>query len=280
MSEFLVALGESRFHLELSEDCAALLPAFYPAAQATGALEAPLAEHAMAIETLDASLVGTWTEASSGRAVEKRFSGPEAAMFALEEAIELLVIADATNNLALHGGAVRTGPSACLILGDSNSGKSSTIFQLVELGAGFLCEEIALCDTRTWTAVPYPQSLALTEALLEEFASSFGITGRRHPLVPPIVRYVPHQLPGQGDETSPVNRILLPRFRQGAPTSVSDLAPDQALTEVLGYSFQPNADAETHFDRMIALVERVQTFRLVYSSAAAARAALTELFEL
>lgn len=201
-------------------------------------------------------------------------------MLVLEEAIERKVIADAKRLLALHGGAVATPVGACLLLGDSDSGKSSTTFQLLELGAGFLCEEISLCEPETWQVVPYPQTLTLSDSLLSEFTADLEPRGQLHRLLPGIVRYRPDQLPDVGDRSEPIERVLLPRFRAGVPTNLDPLSPDSALTEVLGYAFPPNVDTEVQFDRMIALLERVETLRFTYSSASTARAALAELFGL
>ena len=199
-------------------------------------------------------------------------------MLALEEEIERLVIAEVDNLIALHGGAVSTPDGACLMLGNSKSGKSSTTFQLAELGHLCLCEEITLCEPSSWQVVAYPQTLSLSEALITDFEASFPIRGRLHRIVTPVVRYEALQSADALTSAGPVTRILLPRFQPGAATRFHSIAAEEALPEVLGYSFPPNVETEAQFDRMIDLLDKVETTRFVYSSAAAARAALADLF--
>ncbi|MCP4203164.1 MAG: hypothetical protein GY769_14675 [bacterium] len=274
MKHFTLTLGESRFVLSLDRACAELLPALYPTARS--AEDSQNAEgHYLRLRRTDQ---GFEIETVASSAVRRRLTHPALAVLALEEEIERTVIAEADRHVTLHGGAVSTPAGACLMLGNSDSGKSSTTFQLAELGHPVLCEEITLCDPASWRVFPYPQTLSLSESLIAEFTANFPVHGRLHRLVPPVVRYEPCRFGNDAAPTDRATRILLPRFQVQADTRFESIRAEDALPEVLGYSFPPNVETETQFDRMIELLERVEIARFVYSSAAAARAALSELF--
>lgn len=282
MSAHHLELGESRFLLELVPDCADLLPDVFPGAVEAGEDAAP-PRHRVSVTGGGADFEVRWSSAEDGLVETRRLQSAEAAMLVLQEAVERWVIAEASKFMALHGGAVSTRAGACLILGNSGSGKSSTTFQLLELGARFLCEEITLCDPESWRVHPYLQTLSLSTPLFDEFEAALdaglALRGRRRDM-PPVVRYRPPTLPAASAPGPAVGRILLPRYRAGDPTRVEPVPPEEALTEVLGYCFPPNVDAEAQFDRMIALVERAEILRFVYPSAGEARSALAELFDL
>lgn len=278
MKHFTLPLGESHFALSLDPTCAALLPAFYPTARAVEKGPSPSDGHRLRVRHTDQGFEIEAGASSKAAAVRRRLADPALAMLALEEELERLVIAEVDNLFALHGGAVSTPTGTCLLLGNSESGKSSTTFQLAELGHSCLCEEITLCEPSTWRVFPYPQTLSLSESLIAEFAADFPIRGRLHRLLHPIIRYEPCRSGGVEAPADPVTRILLPKFQARAETRISSITAEDALPEVLGYSFPPNVETEAQFDRMIELLDRVETSRFVYSNAVTARAALSDLF--
>jgi hypothetical protein len=288
LKHFVLTLGESRFALGLDPACAELLAAFYPTAKVGSEFSSEKGGNRLQVRrsgpSFEIDTYESWSDSPASQAltnpaVRRRLDDPALAMLALEEEIERLVIAQAEKLFALHGGAISTPAGTYLLLGNSGSGKSSTTFQLAELGHPCLCEEITLCNPSSWRVVPYPQTLALSEDLITEFTADFPLRGRLHRLAPAIVRYRPHPSPSAEDSARPIEHILLPEFRVGTKTRFDSVTAEEALPEVLGYSFPPNVETETQFDRMIELLERVEITRFLYSSAGAARAALSDLMK-
>lgn len=282
MTDFCLALGESRFRISLGPACAALLPAFTVDARKLEATEKNEAPHHLTIWEDKTSFVLDTGVAEPGEAnPRQRFPSAAVAMLSLEYEIERRVIEEARGLVALHGGAVAVADGACLVLGNSEDGKSATTFQLAELGHRFLCEEVTLVDPISWKVESYRQTVSLSADMVAEFEASLPIRGRLYRMLDSAVRYRP---PERSSATqppcagAPVAWILLPKFSAGAATRLSSLAVEDALPEVLGYAFPPNLDTEILFDRIIGLLERTETLRFVYGDAASARSALAELF--
>jgi len=79
----------------------------------------------------------------------------------LEEDIENTLIRSIGNWVGFHAGAVMIGDAACVIAGNPDTGKTTTTFNLVEMGQTFLCEEVTPVDPKTLLVHPYPQVLTI-----------------------------------------------------------------------------------------------------------------------
>ena len=204
------------------------------------------------------------------------FATPVQALFAMEYDIETTVVARCDDLIALHAGAVIAGEAACLIPGHPDTGKTTTTFNLVELGHAFLCEEVALVHPVTLEVQSFPQSLALDRDFLESTLAGFPLShGTIVPLDGRFVRYVPGRI---ATSTARVERVLLPRYAPDREAGLFPLQPAEALTELLGYCFPPNRGEERLFDAVIALLEACQIERFCYGNVAQARRLLDESF--
>lgn len=194
----------------------------------------------------------------------------------LEYRLESRLIRSCGRRVAFHAGAADVGGRACLLAGDPEAGKTSCTFQLVELGHAFLAEEVAVVDPATAEVHPFPQALAFGPELVEDFRRSAELRhGELHALLPAYRRYVPRRL---GTAPVPVDTLVLPRYRPDAAPGLEELSPADALTETLGYCFEPGFDREEFFDRVIALLERWRIVRLTYGDASGCRRLLGGLF--
>ena len=197
------------------------------------------------------------------------FARPSAALLALEYRIETDVAGVDDGRIAIHAGAVATTNGAWLLAGDPDSGKTSSTFQLLELGQSFLCEEIAIYDPVRREVHPYLQTLSLNRRYVDLYRSSRSVeAGSVHELDENLSRYLPHRV-----ETSPqrLSALLLPRYRPHAIAGIEELPAAEALTEVLGYCFQPSAGEERLFDALIDLLDTVTVLRVTYRDMAEAR---------
>lgn len=205
------------------------------------------------------------------------YATPAQALLAMEYELETVVVARRGDRIAMHAGAVVVGRGACVIPGNPDSGKTTTTFNLVELGHAFLCEEIALVHPATHVVEPFAQSLTLGRSFLEATLAELPATGGTVvPLDDRFARYVPARI---ADEGVRVDRLLVPRYEPGTPGRVDELEPGDALTEILGYCFEPNRGEERLFDSVIGLVAACRVERLCYGSVEQARERLARLLE-
>lgn len=200
----------------------------------------------------------------------------ELALLGLEFNLEGAILAKADDLVALHAGAAVVDGRACLIVGNADSGKTTTTFNLVELGHAFLCEEISLVEPETWRVQPFLQTPSLSAAVVREAERSFPVErGVLSPMGPSLYRYCPHDF---CERPTPAGTILIPHYDLDASPGLTDVSPGEALTEVLGYCFEPNRDEEYLFDRMIAFLGNCQVVRMRYNSMSTARQILSDYF--
>jgi hypothetical protein len=194
----------------------------------------------------------------------------------LEEDIEKAIIRAIGGWVGLHAGAVMIGHSACVIPGNPDTGKTTTTFNLIEMGHTFLCEEVSPVDPKTFLVYPYPQTLTIEGIHAEKYRSRYPITnGKLNIMNSQIARYHPH---AAGSVPVPLKTILVPTYHPSQAAGIEKLSPGQILTELLGYCFPPNADAEHLFDSVIRICEKAEIFRLKTNSLQSMRELLNELF--
>jgi hypothetical protein len=197
------------------------------------------------------------------------------ALLAMEHAIETRLLEELGDGVALHAGAVVVDGAACLLMGRADSGKSSTTFQMVELGHPFLAEEIAVVDAEGRVR-PHLQSVALDPRVVSDFRGAHTLEhGRLLPLDELLVRYLPQRV---SNGPAPLETIVLPFYRPTSAARVESLGLEETLIELLGYCFEPQGDQELFIERLIELFTSARLLRLSYPHAAGARAALAELF--
>ena len=196
-------------------------------------------------------------------------TGALQAVFALEYEIETTLVARCRDRIALHAGGVAVAGRAHLIAGHPDTGKTTSTFQLVELGHSFLCEEIALVDPDTLAVEPHLRTLGLDACYLDEFARKYPIErGEVDWLDNRLARYLPQRV---RLEPARLETVFLPRFRPGRGSYVEELDPGDVLPEILGYCFAPNVEEEVFFARVIRVLESCRIVRIQFDGVATAR---------
>lgn len=194
----------------------------------------------------------------------------------LEEDIEITLTQTIDAWVGLHAGAVMIGDSACIIPGNPDTGKTTTTFNLVEMGQIFLCEEVAPVDPETFLVYPYPQALTLEGAYTEKYLSLYPVqNGELKILGSQMARYRPY---AAGSDPVPLKTILMPAYDPSETPGIEEIPPGEAFTELLGYCFPPNRDDEHLFDSVIRICEKAEIFRLRTNSLRSMRELLKELF--
>lgn len=193
----------------------------------------------------------------------------------LEENIENTLIRSIGDWVGFHAGAVLIGDTACVIAGNPDTGKTTTTFNLVEMGQTFLCEEVTPVDPETLLVYPYPQVMTLEGAYAEKHLSLYPVAnGELKILDSQMARYCPYAV---GSDPVPLKTILIPVYDTSQTPGIELLSPGEVFTELLGYCFPPNTDDEHLFDSVITICEKAEIFRLRTNSIQTMRELLKEL---
>jgi hypothetical protein len=194
----------------------------------------------------------------------------------LEDNIESLLIKSCREWVAFHAGCVGARNFACLIAGKPESGKTTTTFNLVEMGKAFLCEEITPVDPKSRFVHPFPLALSMSSRFAREFQSLFPVKrGSLEDAGWKLSRYVPHRAT---KSPVPLRMIILPSYNPSFSPEIVPLSPGEALPEILECCFPPNIDEEKFFDSVIRIITRCRIFRLRTNGIAETRILLRRLF--
>ncbi len=203
------------------------------------------------------------------------FDDPFHALLRMEHEIEILLLARLEDRVAFHAGAVVTPDGACLLAGSADTGKSSSTLHLVELGHAFLAEEIAAIDS-AGRVLPHLQSLSIDPRVTAELAAEHPICrGRIEDVDELLHRYLPTRI---AQAPARLATIVLPIYRPGLSARVDQLSAESALTDLLGFCFEPPGDPEASIDRIIELAGGARLLRVSYPDAVTARALFADLF--
>lgn len=178
-------------------------------------------------------------------------------------------IDQARGRLVFHAGAVDRG-GVVVLPAASGSGKSTLTAALVARGARYVSDEASVVHPVTLLVDPYPKPLSLSASSLAALADAGfaiadpatgdGEAGKRH--VPVAHVGVPAE-PG-----TPLAAMIFPSYEQDGPTSIEPLSPEDALVALVPCTFAATWDVAGALDHVVAMVEAVPAFRLVFSDLA------------
>ncbi|MFC2165491.1 hypothetical protein ACFLT2_10920 [Acidobacteriota bacterium] len=264
-------LPRMTFSLESTEEIVEVVTLFYPFYMRTERPED--VAHTYRIEKEGEE----WVLSKNGQ-VLVRMQGELEAVFSLEYDVEISVLQHRKDWLAFHAGCVAVGDKACIIAGNPDTGKTTTTFNLVEMGHKFMCEEIAFLDTESGEVLPYLQTPSLDKEFIKVVKERFPVKrGEISPTGLFSVRYRPQLIQKEPMELS---TIVVPRRDPDAQPEIIPLKPGEFLTEFLSYCFEPNVDMENFLDNVITVLEKTQIVRLVYRDILDCREGLRQLFPL
>jgi len=195
----------------------------------------------------------------------------------LEEDIENTLIQAMGNWVGFHAGAVMIGNGACIIAGNPDTGKTTTTFNMVEMGHTFLCEEVTPVDPETFRVYPYPQVLTIEGTYAEKYRLRYPVQNGTLKIIDSrMARYHANAV---GSDPVLLKTILVPAYDPSQTPGIEEVSPGEMFTEILGYCFPPNGDDEHLFDSVIRICEKAEIFRLRTNSLRSMRELLKELFD-
>lgn len=224
----------------------------------TGAAEGPV--------DLELTVDGDRWHLRGGGRTTGPLTGALQAVQALEHEVESSLVARNRERIALHAGAIEAGGRAHLLAGPPDSGKSTSAFQLIELGHRLLSEEVTLVDPASLMVEPHLRTLALDARYLERYARERPIAhGRVERLDERWARYTPARA---RREPAPLATLILPRFHPGARSAVEELDASEVLPELLACCFAPAAAEEPFFDAVLGVLDGCRIVRATFSGTA------------
>ena len=187
---------------------------------------------------------------------------PGTGLDVLVGAINARAVSGSPGCVAFHAGAVGLPWGAVILPGVSNSGKSTLVAGLVDAGAVYLSDEVALVDPGPGTIVPYPKSISLDPG-------SFPLLPHLRPDVGP--RFAGHRErkwhveprgPRGDDQVWPVRAVVAPTHDAGATTRLEPVGRRQAVELLLANSFHFAPAGEAGFVALVRLAREVPVHRL------------------
>ncbi len=158
-----------------------------------------------------------------------------------------------------HAGCAASVDGAIILPGSWGRGKSTLVQALYRNGWLFLSDDIAPVDPKTGMAIPFPGTPQIREHSERVLLRNEIGTLSKKALVLDQRRVAAEGVPVAG--------VVFPHFTPGAKTRIEDIAPAQAVGELLEncLSFQNNTDAT--IAALCSVVENLRAYRLVFSDA-------------
>jgi hypothetical protein len=174
--------------------------------------------------------------------------------------------------LFVHAGVVEIAGRACVLVGDSGAGKTSTVAALVRRGASYLSDEVALLDPATSHMLPFHLPMAV-KSWTARAAGALPMgtdLARQHTVV--------FRLPAVLGSPSPVGTVVL--LRSGR-TGIASISRAQALLQIARQpsSFQYPDRTEEAFRGWVSALRGAQCIELAADRPAAFAPALFRMVE-
>ncbi|HKX19885.1 MAG TPA: hypothetical protein VJT33_17925 [bacterium] len=164
--------------------------------------------------------------------------------------------------LFVHAGAVELGGRACLVVGSSGSGKTSTVAALLARGAAYLSDEVALLDPENGTISPFHIPMAIKPWTAKAAGTlPDGIDAARQ-------GPVHFHLPALRGRSCPIGAVVM--LERGRGGELARIPPAEALIRIARQpsSFQYAARTEAAFLAWVAALRRAECFEIRSDQAA------------
>jgi hypothetical protein len=186
-----------------------------------------------------------------------KFDGEFLHLFDQDISVQLQDLRD--DLLFFHSAALEFAGKACMLVGSSKSGKSTTTLALLQEGFCYLSDEIAPVDPKTLSVHPYPRALWLRrESPALRLANRKLETSR-------MVCIPAEALPkGTGENKVPLATVFFVRHcPEAAQPSIRLMAKPRAAAQLLASALNPGAHSENGLDAAVKIAERVDCYDLV-----------------
>jgi uncharacterized protein (UPF0276 family) len=234
--------------------------------EALGHLSQSAVEPDVAIDVRDG-----WQIFENG-AVVTELRSPEAIVPAVKHQLRLRAVERHPFLVSVHAGVVAFGSDCVLLPASAGSGKTTLTAALVQAGATYFSDEIALLDDRTLAVTPVPLSLTVKDGSLEPLRALYPELDTLMPHVREDyvrVRYLPPpaaSLPPP-DASARARWIVFPRYSPGVDTALHPLDRPAGLRRLLDESYvRPGSLTRAKVEAMVQWMRTVDCYELPFSS--------------
>ena len=158
----------------------------------------------------------------------------------------------------VHSAALEYQGKACMLIGRSKSGKSTTTWALLHHGFRYLSDELAPVDPKTLHVHPYPRAVWLRRA-----SPGAQHTGRKIQ-TSWMLCIPPHEFPGGAvDKPIPLDAVFFVRHNPQSPhPSLRTVARSTAVAQILASALNPGAHSGNGLDAAIEIATRTACYQL------------------
>jgi len=159
----------------------------------------------------------------------------------------------------VHSAALEFQGKACMLIGPSKSGKSTTTWALLHQGFRYLSDELAPVDPKTLQVHPYPRSL-----WLRRVSPGAGHRGRK--IQTGWMLCIPtNEFPGGAvDRPIPLDAVFFVRHNPQSPhPSLRTVARSTAIAQILASALNPGAHSGHGLDAAIEIATRAACYQLL-----------------
>jgi hypothetical protein len=178
---------------------------------------------------------------------------------ALEVDVGARLVAAQERLLPLAAGAVDCGGRGVLIAGGYDDGCAPLVKALVDRGAGYLSDAVALLDPEDGTAQPVPKSIGLRRSLHPLTSHERRDLSFRDP-ARATVRYLPPRAVADGPRR--IDVLLFPRQDPAAPPAVRPLSRAAALVRLMANSYHRPQGGAAAFAGLAEVARGAQAFEV------------------
>jgi HprK-related kinase A len=178
----------------------------------------------------------------------------------LEWGMNWCIAAHCDQYLILHSAVVERNGCALLLPAPPGSGKSTLCAALVARGWRLLSDELALIDIDQLVVTPIPRPISLKNAAIDVIRTFWPEAA-----IGPVVRgtlkgSVAHVRPPASSverqrESVRARWIVLPKYAEGAPTTLSTITRGTALMRLVDSAFNYTVHGRRGFETLAAVVE-------------------------
>lgn len=172
-----------------------------------------------------------------------------------------------SSHLLVHASVAQHKGGAILLPAPMNSGKSTLVAGLVQLGLRYLTDETAAIDTDSLRIRPYPKAISLDPGswpLLPGLRPRHGpelesFSGSQWSVDPRAIR-----TDAVGRSCIP-DLVITPRYIEGATTRLEPMTRGEAVVVLAEQAFNLDVHGRTGFEALGAIARRSDCYRLVMS---------------
>ena len=195
----------------------------------------------------------------------------------LEWFINSLLLNKLDTFLHIHAGAVAASNRGILLPATNDVGKSTFTYYLLQRGFSYFSDEVGLINPRTGRLFPFPKSLALDRKAYEKRSGHpdmdkfIIIKGAQKIIYQPDIRKK-HFTNGVT-----LDYIFFLKRKRASKKPLAACSPGEAIIELIKNSFNPLADSEKNFNRVMKVLSGLQAFFLDVSDPEPAYKSLCEV---